>query len=53
MEIDSIIQIIGNVGFPIAITVYLLQHFGKKIESLDSSIQTLSNTIANIRNGKG
>lgn len=46
MDANSIVQIIGNVGFPIAITIYLLKHFGTKIESLDLTIQDLSKVIA-------
>ncbi|MDM5246280.1 MULTISPECIES: YvrJ family protein [unclassified Lysinibacillus] len=38
MDLNAVVQIIGNVGFPIAITIYLLHTFGVKIESLDSSI---------------
>lgn len=52
MEIETMVEIIGNVGFPIAITIYLLHHFGKKIEALDSSIQTLSQVIANTKDGE-
>lgn len=37
----TIIQMIGNVGFPIAITIYLLQRFEKKIEKLELAIHEL------------
>lgn len=52
MELEGLVQIIGNVGFPIAITVYLLQNFGKKIESLDTSIRDLSQSIEKITDEK-
>lgn len=52
MDINDVVQVVGNVGFPIAITIYLLKHFGAKIESLDSSIQDLSKVIASIEHRK-
>lgn len=39
--------IIGNFGFPIAITMYLLLRFEKKIESLQSAIENLIQVIKN------
>lgn len=45
MDVTAFVQVLGDVGFPIVITIYLLHHFGKKIESLDTSIQELSKTI--------
>jgi len=43
------IMIIGNFGFPIAITVYLFLRFEKKIENLESSINQLAGVIKDIR----
>ncbi|MFJ7648992.1 YvrJ family protein [Lysinibacillus sp. NPDC097279] len=43
------IMIIGNFGFPIAITVYLFIRFEKKIENLELSINKLSDLIKNVR----
>ncbi|MBH0176240.1 YvrJ family protein [Fictibacillus sp. 23RED33] len=41
------LQIIGNVGFPIAITVYLLHRFEKRIELLQEAINSLSEVVRN------
>ncbi|QNK89844.1 YvrJ family protein [Sporosarcina sp. resist] len=43
------IMIIGNFGFPIAITVYLFIRFEKKIENLEKSINLLSGVIKDLR----
>lgn len=43
------IMIIGNFGFPIAITVYLFIRFEKKIENLESSINGLTDVIKHLR----
>lgn len=37
--------LIGNFGFPIVITIYLLVHFEKKIEALTSAIQDLKEVL--------
>lgn len=42
---EKIIDIIGNVGFPIAISLYLLIRIEGKIEILTNSINNLSNTM--------
>ncbi|WP_019007836.1 YvrJ family protein [Cohnella laeviribosi] len=39
------ITAIGNFGFPIVITGYLLIRFEKKIEHLNNSIQALAHVI--------
>lgn len=44
------ITVIGNFGFPIAITIYLFIRFEKKIEKLEVVIIELSNVIKNIKN---
>ena len=46
---DPIINLIGNVGFPIAISIYLLVRIEGKLESLTSSINTLSGVIDKIK----
>ncbi|MFJ7408945.1 MULTISPECIES: YvrJ family protein [unclassified Lysinibacillus] len=43
------IMIIGNFGFPIALTVYLFIRFEKKLENLELSINKLSELIKNSR----
>ncbi|WP_066875072.1 YvrJ family protein [Clostridium mediterraneense] len=42
---DIIIESIANVGFPIAITVYLLVRIESKLEKLSTSIEKLSNVL--------
>ncbi|MDF0725780.1 YvrJ family protein [Cytobacillus sp. S13-E01] len=44
-EEQSFIQLIGNFGFPIVITMYLLHRFEKKIEGLEAAIHTLAKVI--------
>lgn len=42
---STILQNIANLGFPIAITVYLLVRMEGKIEELSTSIDNLNVTI--------
>lgn len=42
---DIIIESIANVGFPIAITIYLLVRIEGKLEKLSTSIEKLSNVL--------
>ncbi len=42
---DIIIESIANVGFPIAITIYLLVRIESKLEKLSTSIEKLSNVL--------
>jgi hypothetical protein len=44
----NLVNLIGNVGFPIAISVYLLVRIEGKMDTLTSSINNLSNVITNI-----
>jgi hypothetical protein len=37
---------IGNVGFPIVITIYLLHRFEKRIAKLESVIQDLAKVLS-------
>lgn len=46
MEFD-IVALIQNVGFPIALVIYLMVRFEKKIEKLDDSINNLASVISN------
>jgi len=50
-ETSEWIMIIGNLGFPIAITIYLFIRFEKRIENLEQSINYLSEVIQKL--GKG
>lgn len=45
---DEIIAVIGNVGFPIGISIYLLVRIEGKLDNLTNSINDLSNTISRI-----
>ena len=50
MEHLDLISLIGNTGFPIAITAYLLIRLEKQLTSLSNSIITL-NTIVSVKLG--
>lgn len=45
---SDLLTTIGNMGFPIAVSVYLLVRFEGKIEALTLSINDLSTTIKNL-----
>ncbi|QGU93840.1 YvrJ family protein [Clostridium bovifaecis] len=42
---EALIELVGNVGFPIAVSIYLLVRIESKIESLTISINTLANVL--------
>lgn len=42
---EGFISLIGNVGFPIAVSLYLLIRIEGKLESLTTSINTLSTAL--------
>ena len=46
MEINELINLIGNVGFPVAISAYLLIRLEKQINGLSSSINKLNTIIS-------
>ena len=46
---DELINIISNFGFPIALTIYLMVRFEKKIDDLDKSISGESGLIVQIK----
>ncbi|MEG0772676.1 YvrJ family protein [Clostridium sp.] len=46
MEVNEIVNLIGNVGFPVAITAYLLMRLEKNIAGLTSSINKLNTIIS-------
>ena len=43
---DEIVSLIGNLGFPIAISLYLLVRIEGKLEDLTKSLKELSQVIA-------
>jgi hypothetical protein len=49
MDIQSIVQLVGNVGFPIALSLILLQtilvKFNKQMESLEKRLGQLDKTM--------
>lgn len=45
---DNLVGLIGNVGFPMAISIYLLVRIENKLEKLTDSINQLSSVINNI-----
>lgn len=47
MEIDGIVQLISNVGFPIAVCCYLLWYFDKKDEQHKEEIDKMSESLNN------
>jgi hypothetical protein len=57
MEVNELVNLIANVGFPVAISGYLLIRLEKNMNSLTSSINKLNTIISTklgvvIENGK-
>lgn len=50
MDINELVSLVGNVGFPVAVSTYLLVRLEKQIQSLTTSITRL-NTIISARLG--
>jgi large-conductance mechanosensitive channel len=46
MEYSVFIQLLGNFGFPIAVTLFLLVKLEKKLEQLELAIHTLSKAFS-------
>lgn len=46
---EEIVNLVANIGFPIAISLYLLIRIEGKLESLTNSINNLSQTINSIK----
>ena len=46
MEVNDLIGLIGNVGFPVAISAYLLIRLEKQMRSLSISINKLDTIIS-------
>ena len=49
---EDIVAAIANLGFPIAITIFLLVRIESRMEKLTESINVLSNTIASLEGNK-
>ncbi|MGB9666386.1 MAG: YvrJ family protein [Candidatus Cryosericum sp.] len=43
---DELVKLISNIGFPIAISVYLLTVFGSKLDRMQASMDRLAELIA-------
>ena len=46
MELNELVHLIGNVGFPVAVSAYLLIRLEKQITTLTSSINKLNTIIS-------
>jgi len=46
MEIKDLVDLIGNVGFPVAITAFLLMRLEKQLSVLANSINKLNTIIS-------
>ena len=46
MDITELVSLIGNVGFPVAVSAYLLIRLEKQINNLTSSIAKLNTIIS-------
>lgn len=45
-------QLIGNYGFPMVLTIYLLVRFEGKIDGLKGSIDNLSDKVGDLKNNE-
>ncbi|MDX8345442.1 MULTISPECIES: YvrJ family protein [Rossellomorea] len=45
MEYSVFVQLLGNFGFPIAVTLFLLVKLEKKLEQLELAIHALSKSF--------
>lgn len=45
---EALVNLIGNVGFPMAVSIYLLVRIESRLEKLTDSINQLSNALDNI-----
>lgn len=45
---DEVVSTIANLGFPIAISIFLLVRIETKLEELSKSIEKLTNAIVSI-----
>ncbi|MDB2091910.1 YvrJ family protein [Clostridium paraputrificum] len=46
MELNELVNLIANVGFPVAVSAYLLIRLEKQITTLSSSINKLNTIIS-------
>jgi hypothetical protein len=50
IDVPVWVTLLGNFGFPIAITIYLFARFEKKLENLENVILQLSDVIKTFKN---
>ncbi|HBC96740.1 MAG TPA: YvrJ family protein [Clostridium sp.] len=43
---DQLVNLIGTLGFPAAVSIYLLFSFGAKLDALIKSVQELERSIS-------
>ncbi|MGC4377282.1 YvrJ family protein [Fictibacillus sp. Mic-4] len=43
----GLVNLLGNVGFPVVLAIYLMSQFEKRIRSLEESIEELQDELAN------
>jgi HAMP domain-containing protein len=48
MNMDQLFSVIANVGFPIAVSVYLLVRVENRLETLSQAIHELANAVNHI-----
>ncbi|MGP4074221.1 YvrJ family protein [Piscibacillus sp. B03] len=48
-DVSSWVSIIGNFGFPIAITIYLFSRFERKLDQLEKAVIELSDVIKDFK----
>lgn len=46
MNFEELVGYIGNLGFPIAVTIYLLARFERKIDTLETALNKLTHVLA-------
>ncbi|KAI3344145.1 YvrJ family protein [Clostridium botulinum] len=46
MDVNELVSLIGNVGFPVAVSAYLLIRLEKQLNSLSTSINKLNTIIS-------
>lgn len=46
MDVNELVSLMGNVGFPVAISTYLLVRLEKQIQNLSNSITRLNAIIS-------
>ena len=48
-DVQGWVSLLGNFGFPVVISIYLLVRFERKIETLENTIQSLTEVIRAIK----